>query len=310
MNVVVVGAGAMGGLFSAIMDDAGADVSVFDVSEAVVEAINAGGVTLKRGETESKHAVRASTDPMKTTANGTHPDLVVFVVKAHHTKAAALAIAPIVGDDTIVLTIQNGWGNADVLDAVLRGPRMVVGVTYNSAKVEAPGVSVNTAQGATFVGGFGRGTSADARQIAKLFTQGGAPTEAPDEILEDIWKKLTLNAAALAPSALTNLNVGEMYASADVMSIVDKLAAETADVAQAQGLNIDADERISFIHDHFSRAGSGQPSMLQDARAKRKTEVEVINGAVAEAGERLGVPTPVNAAMVSLIHGLESGWSE
>ncbi len=310
MKVVVVGAGAMGGFFSAIMDNAGADVSVFDVSDAVVEAINENGVTLKRAGTETKHAIRASTDPMKATENGAHPDLVVFVVKAHHTEAAALAVAPIVGSDTIVLTIQNGWGNADVLDAALGGPRMVVGVTYNSAKVEAPGVSVNTAQGATFVGRFGRGTSADARQISELFTHGGAPTDVPDEILEEIWKKLTLNAAALAPSALTNLNVGEMYASADVMSIVDELAAETAVVARAQGLNIDADERIAFIHDHFSKSGSGQPSMLQDARAKRKTEVEVINGAVAEAGERLGVPTPVNAVMVSLIHGLESGWHE
>jgi len=310
MNVVVVCGGAMGAFFSAVMNEAGADVSVIDVSDAVVDAINANGVTLKRGNSESRHQVRAYTASSLADIAMDQPDLVLFVVKAHHTEAAARSVAPIVGDDTIVMTLQNGWGNADVIDAVLGGVKMVVGVTYNSAKVEAPGVTLNTGQGPTFVGGYGRGTSSDADQVAGLLAAGGVPTTVPDEILEEIWKKLTLNAAALAVSALTDLNVGQMYASGDVMTIVDQLASETAAVAQAQGLHTDAEERIASIHDHFSKAGSGQPSMLQDARAKRKTEVEVINGAVATYAEKLGVPAPINEAMVLLIHGLESGWSE
>lgn len=300
----------MGAFFAAIIDEAGAYVSVIDVSDAVVDAINANGVMLRRGDSESRHAVRAYTDPQAIDTTGGPPDLVLFVVKAHHTEAAALAVAPIVGHDTIVLTIQNGWGNADILNVALGEPKMVVGVTYNSARVEAPGVSLNTGQGPTFVGGYGKGTTSDAARIAKLFTAGGVPTTVPDEILEEIWNKLALNAAALAVSALTDLNVGQMYASSDTMAIVDQLAAETAAVARAQGLEIDGDERITSIHDHFAKAGSGQPSMLQDARAKRKTEVEVINGAVAVKGRQLGVPVPMNAAMVSLIHGLESGWNE
>jgi len=310
MRVVVVGAGAMGAYFSAIMNNAGADVSVVDVSDAVVDAINTNGVTLKRGDVESHHAIKAFTDPTGVSADGESPDLVLFVVKAHHTEAAAISVAPIVGDETIVLTIQNGWGNADIISTVLSDPRMVVGVTYNSARAEAPGVSLNTGQGATFVGAYGRGTDADAQQVAELFTAGDVPTTVPDVILEEIWNKLSLNAAALAVSALTDLNVGQMYASSDTMSVVDQLAAETAAVAQAQGLAVDGDERIASIHDHFSKAGDGQPSMLQDARAKRKTEVEVINGAVADKGRELGIPVPMNTAMVSLIHGLESGWSE
>ena len=99
-----------------------------------------------------------------------------------------------------------------------------------------------------------------------------------------------------------------MIASADVMSIVDELASETVAVAQALGLSLDRDERVTYIHEHFAAAGSGQPSMLQDARAKRKTEVEVINGAVVSAASEFGVPTPTNALMVQLVHGLESGW--
>jgi len=305
MKVVVVGAGAMGVFFSAAMDEAGAEVSVFDVSVEVVEAINANGLILKRGDSTSRHQVQAHTQ-----VTAEEPDLILFVVKAHHTEAAARAVAPIVGENTIVMTLQNGWGNADVIDAVLGGTRMVVGVTYNSAKVEAPGITLNTGQGPTFVGGYGRGTSSDAEQVAELLTAGGLPTTVPDEILEEIWKKLTLNASALPTSALTNLHVGQMVASADVMAIVDQLIGETVAVAQAQGLNVDLDERLTSIHDHLEGAGSGQPSMLQDVRAKRKTEVEAINGAVATNAERLGVPAPINTAMVRLIHGLESGWSE
>ena len=85
---------------------------------------------------------------------------------------------------------------------------MVIGVTYNSAKVISPGVTLNTGQGPTVLGGFGSGSSADAERIAALFNAGGAPTSVPDQILEDVWKKLTLNAAALPVSALTDLHVG------------------------------------------------------------------------------------------------------
>ncbi len=305
MQVVVVGAGAMGVLFAAVMDKAGADVSVFDVSVELVDAINVDGVTLKRGESVSRHRVQAFAD-----ATMEKPDLVLFVVKAHHTEAAARAIAPIVGDNTIVLTLQNGWGNADVIDAALGGARMVVGVTYNSAKVESPGVTLNTGQGPTFLGGYGRGTASDAERVAELLTAGGVPTTVPAEILEEIWKKLTLNASALPVSALTDLHVGQMVASADVMTIVDQLITETVATARAQGINVDLDERLTSIHDHLENGGSGQPSMLQDVRAKRKTEVEVINGAVAGYAHRFSVPAPMNAAMVQLIHGLESGWTE
>jgi len=295
----------MGVLFSAIMSKAGAQVSVVDVSRDVVAAINTNGVTLLRGEEETNYSVTATTDP-----DALAPDLILFVVKAHHTESAARAIAPLVRSDTIIATLQNGWGNADVIESAIGEQRMVVGVTYNSAKLEGPGVSRNTGEGPTFVGGYSRGTSDDADTFADLLTRGGAETTVPDEILEEIWNKLALNTSALPTSALTDLNVEQMYASADVMAVVDGLAAETAAVAVAQGLNVDGQERIASIHDHFSKSGPGQPSMLQDVRAKRKTEVEVINGAVARAGQANGIPTPLNTLMVSLIHGLESGWSE
>jgi len=305
VNVVVVGGGAMGVLFSAIMSKAGAQVSVFDVSQDVVTAINTTGVTLRRGDQEATYPVSASTTP-----GDVAPDLILFLVKAHHTESAARAVAPIVGDDTVIATLQNGWGNAEVIESVLGTQRMVVGVTYNSAKIEDLGVTRNTGQGPTFLGGYSRGTSEDAARFADLLTAGGAPTTVPDEIFEEIWNKLTLNTAALPPSALTDLNVAQMYASSDVMSIVDGIATETAAVARAQGIDIDSQERVEFIRDHFAKAGEGQPSMLQDARAKRKTEVEVLNGAVVRAAQEVGVPAPLNQLMVSLIHGLESGWGK
>ena len=110
MNVVVVGGGAMGAYFSAIMDKAGANVSVLDVSETVVDAINTNGVTLQRDGAETHHDVQAST-----TATGDEADLVLFVVKAHHTQSAARGVARIVGEDPVVATLQNGWGNATVI---------------------------------------------------------------------------------------------------------------------------------------------------------------------------------------------------
>jgi 2-dehydropantoate 2-reductase len=124
----------------------------------------------------------------------------------------------------------------------------------------------------------------------------------------EIWRKLVLNAATLPTAALTTLRAGELGVPGPMLDLVDALAAEAVAVAQAQGLAIELDERVERIHATLERAGAGKPSMLQDAEAHRKTEVERINGAVVAAGDASGVAVPLNRAMLALIGGLERSW--
>jgi 2-dehydropantoate 2-reductase len=91
--------------------------------------------------------------------------------------------------------------------------------------------------------------------------------------------------------------------------LVEALARESSAVARAQGLDVDADERVTYISNLLAAAGSSKSSMLQDVEAHRKTEIEVINRAVADAGRANGIPTPLNDAMVALVGGLEGSWA-
>ncbi len=135
MKIAVVGAGAMGSIFGARFAQAGHDTVLVDVAQPLVEAINADGVTVVRGDEETTTQVPATTDP----ASVGPVDLVVFFVKCYHTQSAAELARPLVGPDTVVASLQNGWGNGDVLAAVYPPEQVVVGVTYNSGLLEAPG---------------------------------------------------------------------------------------------------------------------------------------------------------------------------
>ena len=130
-------------------------------------------------------------------------------------------------------------------------------------------------------------------------------THVSDDIESEIWKKLILNAATLPAAALTGLNAGSLEANEDMRSLVDSGATEAIEVALTRGYPIDPEERRSSIHAVLERAGAGKPSMLQDFEAGRRTEIDVINGAIVRAGDSAGMAVPVNRALMSLVKGWE-----
>lgn len=305
MRVAIVGAGAMGGLWAGRLAAAGASVAVVDVSAPLVEAINRDGLALRRGEQTETIPLRATTRAEELGS----VDAVFFFVKARHTVAAAEMARPLVGPDTAVVSLQNGWGNAGTLAAVYPPERLLVGVTYHSATVTAPGQVSHTGQGMTFLGPYADGAPLEqAEEIRDTLAAAGIEVTVTREVKTEVWKKLVLNAATLPTSSLTGLRSGELGQPGPLLELVDALAAEAVAVARAQGYDIDLVERVGRIHAVLSGAGPGKSSMLQDAEACRKTEIEVINGAVARAGEAHGVDVPLNRAMVALIGGLERGW--
>jgi 2-dehydropantoate 2-reductase len=237
-------------------------------------------------------------------------DVVLVFVKAAHTPAAAASLAPLVGDRTVVATLQNGWGNADVLAAHVPQDRLVIGVTYHSGTVAAPGQVRHTGRGMTFVGAYlPDGALAPAEAVAEVLRSAGLDVTVSPEVRTEIWKKLVLNAATLPVGALTRLNAGQLGQPGAVRDLVDSLALEATRVGRAMGFAVDPDERIARIHAVLEGAGSGKPSMLQDVEAQRLTEIDVISGAVARLGAELGEPAPLAVAMTALVHGLERSWS-
>jgi 2-dehydropantoate 2-reductase len=302
MRIAIVGAGAMGSIFGAALARGDHDVVLVDVAEPLVDTVNANGVTIVRGDERATTAVAATRDP----ASFGVADLVVFFVKCYHTAAAAENARPLVGPDTVVASLQNGWGNGDVLAAAYEPEQVVVGVTYNSGLVLEPGVVMHPADQPTFVGTFVDGDGARAERLATALETGGLAATVVSPVRPEIWKKLILNAATLPTSALTGMNAGALGAHEHMRELVSETAREATTVAQALEYPIDADERVDTILALLARAGPTKGSMLQDFEAGRRTEIDVINGAVVKAADEHGVDVPLNRSFVALVKGWES----
>jgi 2-dehydropantoate 2-reductase len=302
MRIAVVGAGAMGSIFGAALARGGNDVVLVDVAEPLVEKINADGITIVRGEERTTTRVPATTAP----AEAGTVDLAVFFVKCYHTASAAELARPLVGPDTVVASLQNGWGNGDVLAAAYPAEQVVVGVTYNSGLLVEPGVVMHPADQPTRVGSFTDGDDAGAERLAEALHTSGLEATVVAPVRPEIWKKLILNAATLPTAALTGMNAGALVAHEQMRELVAQTAREATAVATSLGYPIDVEERVGAILALLEKAGPTRASMLQDFEAGRRTEIDVINGAVVHAGDEQGVAVPLNRAFVALVKGWET----
>lgn len=305
MRVTVVGAGAMGGVFGARLSEAGVETTLFDADPELVEILNRRGLQIHENGTARTVPVRATADPTEIGPQ----DALLFFVKCHQTKAAAERVRPLASDGACVVSLQNGWGNADVLSAEFGGERLVVGVTYTSATVLERGSVASPGPGRTVLGPYlaaapGR-DDALAAPITAALEAAGFQVERPAAVLTEVWKKLVLNAATLPTAALTGLSAGSLADSAEMHELVDAAAAEAVEVGRAHGFEIELEERLSSIHSVLERAGSGKGSMLQDVEAGRRTEIDVISGAVVRVADEHGLPVPVTRALYALVTGLE-----
>ncbi len=301
MKIAVVGAGAMGSIFGARFHQAGHDTVLVDVVQPLVDTINADGLIVVRGDDETVTHVPATTDP----AAVGPVDIVVFFTKCYHTSAAAEGARPLVGPDTVVASLQNGWGNGDVLAAAYPPGQVVLGVTYNSGLVQGPGRVLHPAEQPTIVGSFSDDGDGAAR-LAEAIESAGLAATVASPVRPEIWKKLILNAASLPASALTGMTAGALGTCDDMLDLVTETTREAVAVAQALGYDIDFDERIGTIMGLVEKAGPTKASMLQDVEAGRRTEIDVINGAVVRAADEVGVAVPINRALMQLIKGWET----
>lgn len=312
MRIAIVGAGAMGGVWAIHLSKSGNNIVVIDVAQTVIQTINTQGLSIVA--TPQPDASFTEQVQLKATNRPEEVgsvDAVFFFVKAQHTASAATLAQPLVARSTIVVSLQNGWGNADVLAQTFPSEQIVVGVTYHSATVVAPGRVAHTGKGPTFLGPYDDNADLGrAHTISTLLNAAGIENSASEKVKTEIWKKLILNCATLPTAALTGLRAGNLGQPGPMLDLVDALTAEAVTVAQALGYDIQYSERVERIHTILAGAGTGKASMLQDAEARRKTEIEVVNGAVVRAGERLGIDVPLNKTMVALIHGLERGWQQ
>jgi len=308
MRIAVLGGGgAMGGLFGGWLADAGNDVILIDVSTAAVEAINTHGLTIEEKDGSRRQVrVEASGNP----AAVGPVDLIVNFVKCYHTDAAIRSALPMVGVNTAILSLQNGWGNAPRIADIVGRERVLVGLTYHSATLVAPGHVKHPGLGMTFMGELDGQVTPRLQHAVQAFKAAGFETTLSTNILNEVWKKLALNVCTLPTAALLGLQAHQLVEHEGMMETMRALLGEVVAVAKAQGIQIDLEERWEAITTLLRRAVGAKASMLQDVEARRRTEIDVINGAIVRAGGEHGIPTPYNNTMVWLVRTLEETFTQ
>jgi 2-dehydropantoate 2-reductase len=288
----------MGGIFGGFLARAGEDVTLIDVAKPAVDAINRDGIVVEQKDgTVATIPVKAATDPAKVGP----VDLIMNFVKCYHTAAAIEAAKPMLGPDTAILTLQNGWGNADRIASIIGRERVMVGLTYSSGTLVGPGRVKNTGVAQTIIGELDGARTPRVERAAAALQKAGIDVTVSPRIVEEIWKKLALNVCSLPTAALLRFTADELPRHEGSLELMRGLLREMVAVARADGIELDEEERWQAILGVLQRAVGGRASMLQDVTAERQTEIDVINGAIVAAGRRSGIPTPLNDAMVWMV---------
>lgn len=292
-RILVRGSGSLACLFAAHLA-AVQPVAVLTHWPEQVDALRRRGVTVLR-EGESVHRaveVVAAPDPGDRT--------VVVLVKSGQIERVAAELAPLWATTEAVVALQNGVGAVETLARVVHPAKLVPGITYQAAALAEPGVVRHAAVGLTVLAADSDNLAA-ARRAAALLDAAGLPVEVTADWEVARWRKLVAATAINALCALIDAPVAALGARPELRRLALAVAAETVAVARARGLDLGLGDLDDLVDRRIAASASNPPSILQDLRRGRRTEVEFINGAVAEAGRSAGVPTPLNDGLTTLI---------
>jgi 2-dehydropantoate 2-reductase len=301
VRILVHGAGAVGGYFGALLARGGHDVTFVARGENLA-ALRTHGITVDLGtETLRVAPVQAVLDPAAAPA----PEVVLVCVKSYDTRAAAAALRPVVGRDTIVLSLQNGVENEEVLARELGIPPPMVALTRIGVELVAPATIRYSGRG-TIVFGEPDGTETPrARRVADALGAAGVPHQLRPDILVAAWEKLAWNAGFNAVTTLTRATVGEALAHPATRDLVVTAMEEVDAVAVAAGIPVRRTRTSRVLDDSASGLPDFNTSMLQDLLRGRRLEHDALNGAVVRAAARAGVPVPVNRVLLALLARLD-----
>lgn len=305
VKVCIVGCGALGSVFAAHLARlSDVEVHAYDVSEEHTRAINDSGLKISGAAnfTVRLHATRNSQQIPAC-------DFGVLATKSVHTRAAIEQTAHVFRDSGALCSVQNGLGNEEIVAEHVK--YVIRGATPMAAHLIAPGHAVFEFYSDIWIGPFEPSETPykSVEQLAALLARAGLQVVCLQDARGWQWTKLIFNSAVNPVGALTQLHHGAATRFPPTGALYEALLQEGQSVARALGIQLSGDPR-QMIAEGARAPGRRNVSMLQDIRAKRQTEVDFMNGAIADLGEKLGVPVPLNRAIWVLVKGLEHSWTD
>jgi len=302
MKIVVLGAGAMGSLYGGHLAEGGSEVCLLDVWKEHVDAINRNGLTIEgdSGERVIKN-IKATTN----IADIGKADLVLVFVKSTITDKAIANNIDIFDENTVVLTLQNGLGNVEKISQSISEKNIIAGVTAHGATMLAPGKIRHAGIGATHIGELDGSISQRIESIAMVMNASGLETTVSQNVLGLIWGKLLVNVGINALTAITKLKNGQLIENKETEELLEQAVQEAWSIVKTKGITLSYEDPIYHTKQVCKATAENRSSMLQDISNNRKTEIDMINGAIVREGEKLGIDIPVNKTLTNLIKAIE-----
>lgn len=311
-KIAILGAGAMGSLVGAFLIRGGADVILVDPYEAHMDTIRTTGLTMHINEETICQQI-----PTCYHADQAGPvDVVICLVKSLFTEKALLEAKALFKPSTLILTLQNGLGNADTISHLFSPDRILQGVMKITSQLNAPGELTShilPEMTAIHIGTMNGNTDAivAAQSLAVYWCKGGLKAEYHDNINDFIWGKAVNNIAINSACAITRLNIGSFLSEPKGWFITEQCIREVIAVANAKGIKLNFNTVTESIQKNtIPKFGSHYPSTAQDVMNKETTEIETLNGAIVKYGKRLGIPTPYNECMAAFIQVIQNHYSD
>jgi 2-dehydropantoate 2-reductase len=300
----MLGAGALGCSIGGVLARGGSEVIFVDRYQAHVDAINASGLKMRFDDGEETVRIKAFTG-----CEGLSPvDLVIVLVKSAATRAAIESARPLMGGDTLVMSIQNGLGHEEILAEAVGRERVLAAKTYVGGVFLEPGRVASGYKGKqTYIGELDGRLTPRLQAVVDEFNRAGLPAAVSANIYGTMWDKLLVNVATGAVCAITRLPYGWLYKVPEIGETALAAVAEGIAVARANDIRLVSEDPAYF----WQLAAEGLPpefktSMLQSLEKGEISEVDFINGSVVRWGERSSVATPVNQTLVALVKGIEN----
>lgn len=310
MRVVIVGPGAMGCLLAAYLakaKSASADkeeIWLLDKNKERALKISQQGIIVEGVSGNWQISVKATANPKEIS----RADLIIICVKSYDTKEAVVSFKSLIGENTRILTLQNGIGNIEIISEIAGAEKIIGGVTSQGATLLAPGSIRHAGSGETIIGRIDGKIPQEMRSIREIFNKAGLPIKISRDIKSLLWSKLIINAGINALTGITRLKNGKLIEFEGTRRVLREAVTEAIKIAKRKRIKLVYDDPLAKVEAVCEATAGNVSSMLQDVLRKKRTEIDFINAVVVRQAQELGIAAPANSILVDLIKTIEASY--
>ncbi len=308
MRIAILGAGAMGCFYAARLSRKH-DVLLVGRDAGKIKAIQKNGISVTG--LSRLRANKKVLQAVTSTKNSLPVDLLIVLVKAYDTESAVMQHRALIGEDTLVLTLQNGFGNVETIKKIARNARTLAGTTAHGVTLLEPGVVRHAGIGEMVIGhrvqgiGYRKKEKEKLLEIVNAFEACGIVTKITNDIESVLWGKLILNCAINPVAALLEIKNGVIPKNPHSFFLAKSALLEAVEIAKRKKIKLPYADPVKKLEDVCEATKGNVNSMLQDVMNKKRTEIDTINGAVVREAAKMRMSAPVNHALTLLVKAVE-----